>query len=121
MTKTTTRTRPTVDLAVLKDVYDDALRRLEEVHEQERQETGAAQTTLAAIGRNAILSWKRDGRRTYTPTPRSPNGAAPKRTPFRFRISDVEYSKAKKRITAAGLSVTQVVEEALTRFAQTGK
>lgn len=110
-----------VDLAIHRQIYSDAMARLKAVRAQERQETGASRTTLAEIGRTAILNWKPDGRRSYAPTPRSPNGKAPKRTPFRFKMAAEPYAEAQTKIHGASLSITQVVEEALVRFAQTGR
>lgn len=116
-----TKTTQNVDMEILVDVYEEAMTRLNHVQFEERQTQGASTTTLALIGRNAILFWRPQPGRDYAPTPRSPNGAAPLRTPFRFKMGSQAYREAQERIHQHNISVTQVVEEALIRFAQTGK
>lgn len=115
-----TSTTQNVDMEILLDVYEDAMKRLKRVQFEERQEHGAHTTTLALIGRNAILHWRPKPGRDYEPTPRSPNGKRPERTPFRFKMGVQGYREAQERIHQHNISVTQVVEEALIRFAQTG-
>jgi hypothetical protein len=115
-----TKSIKNVDMEILVDVYEDAMKRLKTVQREERLTQGASTTTLAMIGRNAILHWRPLPGREYEPTPRSPNGAAPDRTPFRFRMGAQGYREAQERIHQHGISVTQVVEEALIRFARTG-
>lgn len=115
------RSRQDVDLQIRVDVYADAMEKLEEVRAEERATLGAARTTLADVGRQAVLMWRPLAYREYTPTPRSPNGERPKRRPFRFKVARQAYAEASKRIQDAGTSVTAVVEEALRRFALTGR
>lgn len=116
-----TKSEHTVDMEVLVDVYENAMKRLKRVQFEEKQELGAHATTLALIGRNAILQWRPRPGVDYTPTPRSPNGARPDRTPFRFKMGANAYREAQERIHQHNISVTQVVEDALIRFAQTGR
>jgi hypothetical protein len=114
--------RTQADLAVKSSVYQRAKARMDKLRTWEREEHGRASTTLADIGRRAILSYKPgDGANFAKRIVRSPNGCRPDRTPFRFMLPGDQYDRQKQVIADDGHVVTQVVEEALTRFADTGQ
>lgn len=113
--------RHQVDLSIKKPIYDAAMERMKSLQRYEREKHGVQRTTLADIGREAIMSYERgDGETFEARIVRSPSGQKPKRTPFRFDVSRAAYNRQKRRITAHGYRVTQVVEEALKRFTETG-
>jgi len=114
--------RHQVDLSIKKNIYDDAMQRMKALQKCEREKYGVKKTSLADIGREAIMRYKRgDGDAFEARIVRSPAGSKPEREPFRFDVATAQYEKQKKRITAHGFRVTQVVEEALKRFTETGK
>lgn len=114
--------RRQVDLSIKKNVYDEAMRKLRVVQKQEREEHGVKRTNLADIGREAIMSYRPGDGAEYGPRiVRSPVGSKPDREPFRFEVATEAYERQKRRITMNGHHVTQVVEEALIRFAATGE
>lgn len=113
--------RHQVDLSIKKEIYDDAMRRMKKLQKQERLRYGVKRTSLADIGRAAIMTYTKADGVDYEPrVVRSPAGKKPKREPFRFDIAAGEYERQKNRITTNGHRVTQVVEEALKRFTATG-
>lgn len=113
--------RHQVDLSIKKTVYDDAMKRMKALQRWERDKYGVKRTSLADIGRAAIMAYTKADGADYEPRiVRSPAGEKPKREPFRFDIAAKEYERQKRRITANGHRVTQVVEEALKRFTATG-
>lgn len=114
--------RHQVDLSIKKKIYDDAMRRMRKLQRQEREQHGVKRTNLADIGREAIMRYKPSDGANYEPRiVRSPAGAKPRREPFRFDIASQAYERKKNLITNNGHRVTQVVEEALKRFAETGR
>lgn len=113
--------RHQVDLSIKKPIYDLAMARMKALQKEERQQLGVRRSSLADVGRAAIMNYRRGDGGDYAPrVVRSPSGAKPDREPFRFDMSTEEYERQKRRITMAGHRVTQVVEEALKRFTETG-
>ena len=114
--------RHQVDLSIKKKIYDDAMERMKKLQKSEREKYGVKKTNLADIGREAIMRYQPSEGLAYAPrVVRSPAGAKPEREPFRFDVSTKAYVRQKRRITANGHRVTQVVEEALKRFSETGE
>lgn len=117
----TTTERVQADLAVKASIYQAAKERMASLQRWEREHHGRQLSALADIGRRAILSYKPgDGANFSERVLRSPKGKKPKRTPFRFMLPGDLYEKQKKVIADDGHVVTQVVEEALQRYANTG-
>lgn len=113
--------RHQVDLSIKKNVYDEAMARMRTLQKHEREKHGVKQTSLSMIGREAIMRWKPSDGAEYEPRiVRSTAGEKPKREPFRFDVPRAAYERQKRRITNNGFRVTQVVEEALKRFTETG-
>lgn len=113
--------RHQVDLSIKKEIYDEAMAAMKLLQKQEREVHGVKKTSLADIGREAIMRYRQgDGEHFEARIVRSPAGQKPKREPFRFDVSGTAYERQKKRITNNGHRVTQVVEEALKRFTETG-
>lgn len=113
--------RHQVDLSIKKEIYDEAMAAMKLLQKQEREVHGVKKTSLADIGREAIMRYRQgDGAHFEARIVRSPAGQKPKREPFRFDVSGTAYERQKKRITNNGHRVTQVVEEALKRFTDTG-
>lgn len=113
--------RHQVDLSIKKDVYDDAMRRMRLLQSREREQHGVKKTSLSDIGREAILRYRKGDGADFEPRiVRSPRGQKPEREPFRFDVAVDAYERQKRRITVNGHRVTQVVEEALKKFARTG-
>lgn len=114
--------RHQVDLSVKKSIYDPAMRRMRKLQKQEREQYGVKKSSLALIGREAIMCYRPgDGADYEARIVRSPAGKKPKREPFRFDVPAKAYALQKERISINGHRVTQVVEEALKRFAATGE
>lgn len=114
--------RHQVDLSIKKPIYDAAMKRMRELQRHERETLGVKVTSLAMIGREAIMSYKKGDGASYEPRiVRSAAGQRPEREPFRFDIPAQAYEAQKRKITAHGFRVTQVVEEALKRFTATGE
>lgn len=113
--------RHQVDLSIKKDVYDNAMTRMRALQRQEREQHGVKKTSLSDIGREAIMRYRKGDGADFEPRiVRSPRDQKPKREPFRFEVALDAYERQKRRITNNGHRVTQVVEEALKRFAETG-
>jgi hypothetical protein len=114
--------RHQVDLSIKKPIYDAAMKRMKALQKYEREKYGVKRTSLSDIGREAIMRYERgDGVRFEARIVRSPAGQKPKREPFRFDVASGAYERQKRKITAHGYRVTQVVEEALKRFTETGE
>lgn len=114
--------RHQVDLSIKKPIYDAAMARMKQLQKEERIAHGVARTHLADIGREAVMRYRRGDGDNYEPRVlRSPKGQRPHRAPFRFDVATEAYEQQKRRITAHGLKVTQVVEEALKHFTETGE
>lgn len=114
--------RHQVDLSIKKKIYDDAMKRMKVLQRHERQVHGVKRTSLADIGREAIMRYRPGvtGADYEARIVRSPAGKKPAREPFRFDVAAKAYERRKKEITENGHRVTQVVEEALKRFTATG-
>lgn len=107
-----------VDTAVLETVHGAATARLALIRAAEVEATGVATTTLAMVARKALVTW--------SPPKDPPTGKRPMRRgaairPFRFHAPLSAYLEKKAAIHAAGQSVAGVVQDALERFARTGK
>jgi hypothetical protein len=114
--------RHQVDLSIKKPIYDAAMARMKQLQREERLKHGVRITSLADVGRAAIMRYRRGDGADFEPRiVRSPRGQKPKREPFRFDVATEAYERQKRRITVNGHRVTQVVEEALKRFAATGE
>lgn len=113
--------RHQVDLSIRREIYDDAMARMKVLQQEERAEHGVKKTSLSDIGRAAIMGFRKGDGADFEPRiVRPPRGQKPDREPFRFEVSRDAYERQKRRITNNGYRVTQVVEEALKRFAETG-
>jgi hypothetical protein len=114
--------RHQVDLSIKKPIYDPAMRRMKKLQRREREQYGVKRTSLSDIGREAIMRYQKGDGADYEPRiARSPAGLKPKREPFRFDVAAKAYEKQKEIIAKDGHKVTQVVEEALKRFTDTGE
>lgn len=114
--------RHQVDLSIKKPIYDAAMKRMQQLQREERERHGVRRTSLADVGRAAIMRYRQGDGADFEPRiVRSPRGEKPKREPFRFDVATEAYETQKRRITMNGHRVTQVVEEALKRFTETGE
>lgn len=114
--------RQQVDLSIKRPIYVSAMQKMHALQHEERMTQGVMKTTLADIGREAILLYKAGDGAKYAPRIlRSPKGQKPARSPFRFEVPSEKYAYQKNLIMSEGYRVTQVVEEALKRFVDTGK
>jgi hypothetical protein len=144
-----------VDVEVLDVVVTAAKARLSIVQAEEIQHGGVATTTLANVGRKALLKWKPPSKLegtangptryrkvtteeirawlaettgkpavgTVTKDQRTAYREAHSLTvsPFRFTLPTASYAEIKSKIHSCGLSVAGVVQDALEKFARTGK